>query len=287
MNDPDSDFVPEPASNPEPEAERERRRRERSVRYPGVSLEEAIAFVRFLDDHGLNGTTSETIAASMGLQNIKTRRFSASLSAARQFGLLELRDSIYELTPLGKAILHPADPAELEDRRLEAFRSPPLYADLLIRFANRRVPDADRLANLLFHNYKITATAKRSAAEAFLASARFAGVLDDGGTLRPEGRTSEPCDEDHQSSAPPPASEAASSAASRTQRPAAARRAGTASERANEPVRIDLRLWGADEGKRIRLRAPESITSESLERLIQAIRLHVRIEDPPASDPGG
>ena len=44
-------------------------------------------------------------------------------------------------------------------------------------------------------------------------------------------------------------------------------------------VRIDLKLWEADAGKTIRLRCPESISAASLDRLIQAIRLHVRIED--------
>ena len=43
-------------------------------------------------------------------------------------------------------------------------------------------------------------------------------------------------------------------------------------------VRIDLRLWGTDSGKMIRVRAPETITHESLERLLQALKLHVRIE---------
>ena len=45
-------------------------------------------------------------------------------------------------------------------------------------------------------------------------------------------------------------------------------------------VRIDLRLWGSDAGKAIRVRAPEVITPESFERLIQTLRLHLRIEEP-------
>ena len=45
-------------------------------------------------------------------------------------------------------------------------------------------------------------------------------------------------------------------------------------------VRIDLRLWDADKGKAIRVRAPEIITPASFERLIQTLRLHLRIEEP-------
>ena len=35
-------------------------------------------------------------------------------------------------------------------------------------------------------------------------------------------------------------------------------------------VRIDVRLWDADQGKTIRVRAPESISAESFERFLQA-----------------
>ena len=49
-------------------------------------------------------------------------------------------------------------------------------------------------------------------------------------------------------------------------------------------ARIDLKLWGSDQGKTIRLRSPESITRASFERLLQAFQLHVRIEEPDESD---
>jgi hypothetical protein len=44
-------------------------------------------------------------------------------------------------------------------------------------------------------------------------------------------------------------------------------------------VRLDLRLWDADTGKTIRLRAPQTITAASFERFLQAFRLLVRIEE--------
>jgi len=44
-------------------------------------------------------------------------------------------------------------------------------------------------------------------------------------------------------------------------------------------VNFDLRLWGSDEGKQIRITAPESITRSSLERFLQTFQLMVRVED--------
>src|SRR4051812_50212663 len=86
-----------------------RGKRERSTRYPGVPLAESVELCRFVDDRGLDGLTAADIATALGYKNIKTNTFSARLSAARQFGLLALKEEGYALTPLARAILHPVD----------------------------------------------------------------------------------------------------------------------------------------------------------------------------------
>jgi hypothetical protein len=251
-----------------------RGRRERSARYPGASLPEAIELARFVDDQGLDGTSAEAIAASMGFESIKTRTFSSRLSAARQFGLITLDGSGYRLSPLARSILHPIDPLELPRLHREALKAPPLYADLMVRLADRRVPEPDRLANLLYHSYQITASAKLIAAESFVDSARFAGALDNEGFLRPEGLPNlRPAPALPTTSTSPPAPESEAGAQRRRSAP--------------EPspgVRFDLRLWGVDLGKVVRVRAPETMSIESFSRLVEALRLHVRIDDHPDQD---
>ncbi len=49
-------------------------------------------------------------------------------------------------------------------------------------------------------------------------------------------------------------------------------------------MRIDLRLWGADAGKVLRVRRPESITAESYDRLLAALRLHIQVVGPDVED---
>jgi hypothetical protein len=230
-------------------------RRERSTRYPGVPLSDCVELARFVETRGLDGLTAADIATALGYKNIKTNTFSARLSAARQFGLLALANDGYSLTPLAREILHPVDPSDLPRLYRRAFVEPPIYAELAERLAEKRVPEAAILANVLYHNHQIIASAKESAAEAFLASARFAGALGDDQVLRLQGPPAP---------TPAPAVATASARASRPARPAS-------------DVRIDLRLWGDDAGKVIRVRAPESITAESFERLLQALRLHVKI----------
>ncbi len=224
-----------------------RPRRERSTRYPGVPLSDCVELAKFIEARGLDGLSAPDIASALGYKNIKTNTFSARLSAARQFGLLTLANDGYSLTPLAKAILHPVDPSDLPRLYRQALVEPPIYAELVERLGDKRVPEVAILGNVLYHNHQIIASAKESAAEAFLASARFAGALGDDHVLRVQGQ------------------------------PASAKATAPPTTRPRADVRIDLRLWGDDAEKVIRVRAPESITAESFERLVQALKLHVRI----------
>lgn len=251
-----------------PAASSRRPKRERSTRYPGVDLAESIKLCESIDRLGIDGLSAADIASALGYKNIKTNTFSARLSAARQFGLLILTDEGYALTPLAREILHPVDPNDQARLYRQAWLKPPLYVELAERMGGKRVPDAAILANVLYHNHQIIASAKQSAAEAFLDSARTAGALGDDLVLRPNGPEA--------LSSLTPAPNGGPTGLEATPSPSSPPAKST-------DARIDLRLWGADQGKSIRVRAPESITSESFERLLQAFRLHVRIEDPPES----
>ena len=247
-------------------------RRERSTRYPGVNLVESLKLCESIEDLGVDGLSASEIASALGYKNIKTNTFSARLSGARQFGLLTLTGDGYGLTPLAKSILHPVDPADLPRLHRQALIKPPLYADLVERLGGKKVPDASILGNVLYHHHQIIATAKQAAAEAFLESARFAGALGPDGIFLPNGPAGDPPET-------PPATRPAASVPPVAPPPAAV--PPVARTRSGD-VRVDLRLWDADAGKTIRLRAPQSITPASFERFLQTFRLLVRVEEPEA-----
>jgi hypothetical protein len=231
-----------------------------------VSLSESLKLCESIDSLGLDGLSAAAIASALGYTNIKTNTFSARLSAARQFGLLNLTGDGYALSPLARAILHPLERAELPRLYRQALLKPPLYAELAERLAGKRMPEATILGNVLYHNHQIIASAKQVAAEAFLESARFAGTLGEDHVFNPE---------------PAPAATAAGRAPERSapEKDAAAASAAAAERPRSSDVRLDLRLWDADQGKTIRVRAPQSMTAASFERFLQALRLLVRIED--------
>ena len=247
-----------------------RSRRERSTRYPGVPLDDCIEMCKFIESRGLDGLTAPDIASALGYKNIKTNTFSARLSATRQFGLLLLNDDGYGLTPLAKSILHPVDLNDLGRLHRQALREPPIYSDLIERLDGKRVPDLEILGNVLYHHHQIIATAKESAAEAFLTSARFAGALGADMILRVEAQTA---------ITPMIVPSTSASTEVRPTAPAVQRDVARSHSEADPTgIRIDLRLWDDDEGKVIRVRAPQSLTRDSYDRLLQALRLHIRIE---------
>ncbi len=254
-------------------------KRERSTRYPGVPLAESVELCKFIESRGLDGLTASDIALALGYKNIKTNTFSARLSAARQFGLLVLKDEGYSLTTLAKSVLHPVDPGEVPRFYRQALLEPPLYHDLAEQFAEKRVPEANILGNVLYHNFQIISSAKQSAAEAFLDSARFAGALGDDHILRPGGVPAPSTTS--QNPQQPTTAPSVGNGSSPTPGSATGQAASLEAESSrSSDVRIDLRLWDLDQGKSIRVRAPEVITPASFDRLIQTLRLHLRIEDP-------
>jgi hypothetical protein len=270
-NDDSNHTTPSPSPAPAP-APSSRPKRERSTRHPGVDLAESLKLCASIDDLGLDGLSAAAIAGALGYTNIKTNTFSARLSAARQFGLLNLIGDGYTLSPLARAILHPVEPAELPRLHRQALLKPPLYAELAERLDGKRLPDAAILGNVLYHNHQIIASAKQAAAEAFLESARFAGALGDDHVFYAEGPPAP--------AAPPPAPTPppAAATAAAVAPPPAGPDAPPPGERSSD-VRLDLRLWDTDEGKTIRVRAPQAISAASFERFLQAFRLLVRIEE--------
>jgi hypothetical protein len=186
------------------------------------------------------------------------------------------------LTPLAREILHPVDPLDLPRLYRQALSKPPLYAELAERLGGKKLPEVAILGNVLYHSYQIITSAKQAAAEAFLDSARFAGAIGDDNVFRPDGKPSP-------ATATAPAADRPAEADEVAPAPRAAVAANTAAAPRSRPgdVRLDVRLWDSDQGKTIRLRAPQSITPASFERFLQAFRLLVRVEEPGEADEVG
>lgn len=159
----------------------EKKVREKSALYPAVTISECVEFIRQIDSLGGKSVSYASILNLMGLTSPTTRSFLSRISASKQFGLITTGGSTAQLTDLARRILYPNE-GESEARQLliEAFENPPLYAKLIERFKDKAVPPKNQLSNLLMNEYRIIKQVKDNAADCFIESADYLGILKNG-----------------------------------------------------------------------------------------------------------
>ena len=157
---------------------------ERGVRsgtkYPYYDLEAAERFAKSVQEAGGNEVLEEELLKHLRLSQT-TKSWIYSLSTGREFGLIERKgqkaDARSIITELGKRLLVPGDDAELLASRAAAFLTPQVYRRLFERYKDAPVPQPQFLANILVREHKLVDSVSQPAAEAFIASARFAGLV--------------------------------------------------------------------------------------------------------------
>ena len=158
---------------------------ERSRAYPVLNLEEGSrAIGEILSRLGDGAFGREVLAEVLGYSNAHGGPGARKIAALAQYGLLRRRAGRYSPTPLARRIAEAGHAQERESALRRALRQPPLFRALIERYAPQgRVPA--HLASVLWREHGITRKASRAAAETFLQSARYAGVLDRDGVLLP------------------------------------------------------------------------------------------------------
>ena len=157
----------------------EKQARLRSRLYPRYDLEESIKFIQSINKLGGNRVSNQAVAAEVK-KAVTNSGFTGRVSSSKQFGLLNQETGKLSVTTLAKEILIPRGDQEKADAIKTALATPELYRDLVKDFSGKTLPDQSALANRLFHDYRIEAVAKDSAARNFLRSVQFAGGLRNG-----------------------------------------------------------------------------------------------------------
>lgn len=164
----------------------DRGKRRSGVTYPYYSLEDALSFAKSVRDRGGNEVREDDLLEALKLSR-STKSWIYKLSSAREFGLLQRRGRKSEarvvVTELAKKLLLPGDEAETQAATLNAFLSPQLYQKLYERYAGAAVPPTDRLANVLQREHDLLETVATPAAQAFIDSAKFAGLVSQSGHI--------------------------------------------------------------------------------------------------------
>jgi hypothetical protein len=182
---------PEETEN-EPDSERPGGGKQRSgTAYPYYGLASSIAIVESVRRSGGSEAPSSAVMAQMGVPKVTDRKWAYGIPAAIQFGLIERvgrgDEGRIKLTELATRIVLPTTPEEGMVARVAAFRTPPLYAKLLERFAGHPAPQKEGLRNLLFREFGIVESMASYAAEAFLDSLKDAGLINANNSISVSG----------------------------------------------------------------------------------------------------
>jgi hypothetical protein len=131
--------------------------------------------------HSIGGKKEAPVESVLSKMNITTpenRRYKYLTSSAEIFGLIKKSEIGITPTEFGTLILYPMDGEEQRKQLIvEAFNIPQLYQKIIERYSGTILPNPDILKNI-FYNYGIARNVLDTAVDAFLDSAKFAGILD-------------------------------------------------------------------------------------------------------------
>jgi hypothetical protein len=167
----------------------EKQGRERSKAYPGANLEDCAEHVRQIKINlGKGVHDRDSLAKAMGYDKA-TGTVNPKIAALVHFGFLQRAQGGYALTPNAAHVTDPVNDDEKKDELRAAFIRPTLYQELVEKFAAEgQIPV--QLATHLHRFHGITDAASTVAADIFLESGRFAGVLDNDGKILINGAPS-------------------------------------------------------------------------------------------------
>ncbi len=151
--------------------------KQRSAAYPSYSISDSLDFSeKIYKNYGNNyRATREEIAEAL---NYSVGSLTQKVSAAVQYGLLDMKSKEgYQVTELFVKWYRPISDEAKHEALVEAFKSPPLYNDLIQVFEGNILPPLKPLANILLQKHNISEKACDKAAEIFEFNAELVSAL--------------------------------------------------------------------------------------------------------------
>lgn len=157
----------------------EKKTKPKSREYPAVTLSNAIAFIEKMKDFPQNKPISYELAASACGVKISTNSFKYTLSAAKQYGLIATATgkTLTLLDPAKEFARPTKSPEEHQLLKIECFKTPKLYKELIQEYNGCSLPEPQKLANILINQFSILPAVANVAASNFIVNATEIGVV--------------------------------------------------------------------------------------------------------------
>lgn len=146
-----------------------------SISFPWYDLDVAIAVARAILDGGGLPFTRDQLAGALRIAPTGGN-FILKTSAARMFGLIELVQSKFQLTPLGFSILAKEEATE-KAARVDAFLSVPLFKRAYDEFRGKPLPPRPHGLESAFTQMGVPSKSRKAARQVFERSARQGGFF--------------------------------------------------------------------------------------------------------------
>src|SRR5438552_13400662 len=136
-----------------------------------VNLGTVLDFVGKIESDGLQTLTVHEVAKRMGFAASTSTPFYRRTVAAKLFGLLDTTQGV-SLTKLALDYFKPTDDESKAAALATAIKNVVGYQKILDRYSEKRLPQADILANLIEREFSLASDAAKVCASVFLNSAQ-------------------------------------------------------------------------------------------------------------------
>jgi hypothetical protein len=155
----------------------------RSASYPSISLSEAYDFALKINEQ-FSSTAEVTRDEIAHAVKLNAGTIIRDISSCVQYHLLDKNTAAgkYKLGKIFKDIYKPDSERDKKLSFIEAFGSPKLYQELITRYDNATIPN--ELENVLVKYHGITEAAAKGAADIFIESGKYVGVINENKFLK-------------------------------------------------------------------------------------------------------
>jgi hypothetical protein len=164
----------------------DRQKVERSKQYPRTSLEDCVGYTKLVKTNlGKGAHDRESLARAIGFEKL-SGAVTPKIASMVYFGFLDKVDGGYQLSEHTQKLTAALNEDETKEELREAFSRPTLYREILEKFKSEGQIPA-QLATHLHRFHGITDAASENAADIFIESGRYAGVLDQSNQILSDG----------------------------------------------------------------------------------------------------
>jgi hypothetical protein len=147
-----------------------------------VDLGVILDFVGKIESDGLQTLTAQDVSKRMGFAASTSTPFYRRTVAAKLFGLLDTTQGV-NLTKLALDYFKPTDDESKAAALATAIKNVVAYQKILERYAEKRLPQVDILANLIEREFNLVSEAAKVCANVFVNSVQRAGLVRGDGSL--------------------------------------------------------------------------------------------------------